>query len=120
MGSGRSGNRRFFEDGPGCSFVESVHRGFEHHKEVEQVEGIGAVIVLVKIENGVGNEFVDERLSLAGHGTTPAAEFVKINEGATVIIERTLDLGGGNFRQTALVVLLKHPNDGEGRKSGRK
>src|SRR5262249_42475930 len=49
---GRYGNHRFFEGGLGCSFVEGVDGGFEHHKEVEQVEGIGAVIVLVKIENG--------------------------------------------------------------------
>jgi hypothetical protein len=100
--------------------VESVHRGFKHHEEVEQVEGIGVVVVLVEIENGVGNEFVDEGLSLAGHGATTVAEVVKINEGAAVIIETALDLGGGNFRQTALVALLKHPNDGKGRKSGRK
>jgi len=102
------------------SFVESVHRGFEHYKEVEQVEGIGVVIVLVKIENGVGNEFVDERLSLARHGTTTVAEIIKIKKGAAVVIETTLDLGRGNLRQTALVVPLKHPNDGKCRKSGRK
>jgi len=84
--------------------VESVHRGFEHYKEVEQVEGIGVVIVLVKIENSVGNEFVDERLSLARQGTTTVAEIIKNKKGAAVVIETTLDLGRGNLRQTALVL----------------
>ena len=100
--------------------MEHIHGGFEHHEEVEQIEGIGIVVGLIEVENGIGNEFVDERLGPAGHGTMTVAEVVEINEGPAVVIETALDLGGGHLRQTLLVVLLKHPNDGKGGKSSLK
>ena len=100
--------------------MERVHRGFEHHEEIEQVEGVRVVIVLIEIENGVGNEFVDERLSLARHGTMAIAEVIKIREGTAIIVKAALNVSVRNLRKTALVVLFKHPDDGKSRKGGWK